>query len=173
MPICRRTEEFRLRSTLARRSADNRIVLVSRPVGAPAIQDDGNPETLEELARHSHVRFSWTSAGEHLTLIGPGGPVTIGVRSVFLANNSFILVEAIRSGLGVGGVQVPLVHELLAKGELVRVMQDYAYPPMDLHAAYPSRRFIPRKVRALVDRLVAGPQVPGLEMPPRLAESQP
>jgi DNA-binding transcriptional LysR family regulator len=78
------------------------------------------------------------------------------VRSIFLANNAFVLVEAIRSCPGVGGVQVPLVHELLAKGELVRVMPDYAYPPMDLHAVYPSRRFIPCKVHALVDHLVAG-----------------
>jgi DNA-binding transcriptional LysR family regulator len=157
-------------SLVARRLGSVSRILVAAPDYVAA---HGSPETPEELARHGHVRFSWTSAGEHLTLVGPRGPVTIGMRSVFMANNSFILVEAIRSGLGVGGVQVPLVHELLGKGELVRVMQDYAYPPMDLHAVYPSRRFIPRKVRALVDYLIAGPHVPGLEMPPRLAELQP
>jgi DNA-binding transcriptional LysR family regulator len=48
----------------------------------------------------------------------------------------------------------------------VRVMPNYAYPPIDLHAVYPSGRFIPRKVRALVEHLIAGlPQVPGLELP--------
>jgi hypothetical protein len=35
---------------------------------------------------------------------------------------------------------------------------------MELHAVYPARRFLPRKMRALVDHLIAGrPQVPGLE----------
>lgn len=157
-------------SLVARRLGSVSRILVASPSYVAAY---GSPETPEELAQHGHVRFSWTATGEHLPLVGPSGPITIAVRSIFLANNSFILAEAIRSGLGVGGVQVPLVHELLAKGELVRVMQDYAYPPMDLHAVFPSRRFISRKVRALVEHLVLGPQVPGLEMPPRLAEPQP
>lgn len=144
-------------------------------VASPAyVATHGSPETLDELARHAHVRFSWTPAGEHLTLIGPRGPVTVNVRSSFRANNSFVLMEAMRSGLGVGGVQLPLVHDLLARGELVRVMQDYAYPSMDLHAVYPSGRFISRKVRALVEHLIAGmPRVPGLELPTRFPEPQP
>ena len=128
----------------------------------------GSPDTPDELARHRHVLFSWTPTGELLTLLGPQGPTTVGVRSSFRANNSFALIEAMRSGLGVGGVQLPLVHDLLAQGELVRVMGDYAYPAMDLHAVYPSGRFIPRRVRALVEHLIAGmPQVPGLELPAR------
>jgi DNA-binding transcriptional LysR family regulator len=131
----------------------------------------GSPRTPDELARHDHVRFSWTTAGEHLTLIGPEGPVTVDVRSSFRANNSFVLVEALRSGLGVGGVQLPLVQDLLNSGELVRVMEDYAYRPIDLHAVYSSRRFVPHKVHALVDHLIAGlAQVPGLERPPRFIE---
>ncbi|WP_262300169.1 LysR family transcriptional regulator [Microvirga sesbaniae] len=131
----------------------------------------GSPATPDELVRHDHVRFSWTAAGEHLTLIGPQGPVTVEVRSSFRANNSYVLLEALRKGLGVGGVQLPLVQDLLTSGELVRVMEDYAYPPLDLHAVYSSRRFVPREVHALVDHLLAGlAHVPGLELPPRFTE---
>lgn len=149
-------------SVVVRKLGSVSRILVASPAYVAA---HGSPETPDELARHVHVRFSWTAAGEHLTLVGPQGPVTVAVRSGFRANNSFVLVEAMRSGLGVGGVQLPLVHDLLERGELVRVMQDYAYPPMDLHAVYPSGRFIPRKVRALVDHLAASlPQVPGLEL---------
>ena len=145
-------------SLVARRLGSVSRILVASPGYVAA--------TPDELARHGHVRFSWTPAGEHLPLIGPQGPVTIEVRSSFRANNSFVLVEALRSGLGVGGAQLPLVQDLLESGELVRVMQDYAYPPMDLHAVYASRRFVPRKVRALVEHLIAGlTQVPGLETP--------
>jgi DNA-binding transcriptional LysR family regulator len=150
-------------SLVARRLGSVSRILVASPGYVAA---HGSPATPDELARHGHVRFSWTPAGEHLPLIGPQGPVTIEVRSSFRANNSFVLVEALRSGLGVGGAQLPLVQDLLESGELVRVMQDYAYPPMDLHAVYASRRFVPRKVRALVEHLIAGlTQVPGLETP--------
>lgn len=153
---------------IARKLGSVARILVASPGYVAA---HGNPTTPDELARHDHIRFSWTTAGEHLTLIGPYGPVTVEVRSSFRANNSFVLVEALRRGLGVGGVQLPLVQELLNAGELVRVMEDYAYPPMDLHAVYSSRRFVPRKVHALVDHLIAGlAQVPGLELPSRFTE---
>ncbi|KAB0267671.1 LysR family transcriptional regulator [Microvirga brassicacearum] len=152
-------------SLVARKLGSVSRILVASPGYVAA---HGNPATPDELTRHDHVRFSWTSAGEHLTLIGPQGPVTVAVRSSFRANNSFVLVQALRSGLGVGGVQLPLVQDLLENGELVRVLEDYAYPPMDLHAVYSSGRFVPRKVRALVEHLVTGlAQVPGLELPPR------
>jgi DNA-binding transcriptional LysR family regulator len=151
-------------SLVARKLGSVSRILVASP---SYVANHGSPATPEELARHVHVRFSWTPAGEHLTLIGPQGPVAVDVRSSFRANNSFVLVEAMRAGLGVGGVQVPLVHDLLDKGELVRVMPGYSYPPMNLHAVYPSGRFVPRKVRALVEHLVGGmPQVPGLELQP-------
>jgi DNA-binding transcriptional LysR family regulator len=155
-------------SLVARKLGSISRILVASPGYVAA---HGSPTTPDELARHDHIRFSWTAAGEYLTLIGPEGQVTVDVRSSFRANNSFVLVEAMRRGLGVGGVQLPLVQDLLENGELVRVMEEYAYPPMDLHAVYASRRFVPRKVRALVDYLIAGlAQVPGLELPPRLAE---
>ncbi|MDF2812243.1 MAG: LysR family transcriptional regulator [Microvirga sp.] len=152
-------------SLVARKLGSISRILVASP---DYVATHGNPATADELTRHDHVRFSGTSAGEHLTLIGPQGPVTVAVRSSFRANNSFVLVQALRSGLGIGGVQLPLVQDLIENGELVRVLKDYAYPPMDLHAVYSSGRFVPRKVRALVDHLVAGlAQVPGLELPPR------
>jgi len=152
-------------SLVARKLGSVSRILVASPGYLAA---HGSPATPDELARHGHVRFSWTPAGEPLTLIGPQGPIRVDVRSSFRANNSFVLVEALRSGLGVGGVQLPLVQDLLESGELVRVMDEYAYPPMDLHAVYSSRRFVPRKVRALVDHLIAGlAQVSGLDLSPR------
>jgi DNA-binding transcriptional LysR family regulator len=158
-----RLGDLAVATLVARKLGSVSRILVASPGYVAA---NGSPETPEELARHAHVRFSWTPAGEHLPLVGPHGPVTVSVGSIFRANNSFVLMEAMRSGLGVGGVQLPLVHDLLARGELVRVMQDYAYAPMDLHAVYPSRRFIPRRVRALVEHMIAGmPRVPGLDLP--------
>lgn len=146
---------------VARKLGTLRRLLVASP---DYVAEHGSPETPDDLMRRAHVRFSWVPTGEQLTLLGPQGPVTIEVRSTFLANNAFVLIEAIRAGLGIGGVQAPLVQDLIRKGELVEVMRDYAYPAMEIHAIYPSRRFLPRKVRTLVDHLVARlPQVPGLD----------
>lgn len=145
---------------IARRLGSLRRFLVASPDYLAA---HGAPRSPDELARHPFVRFSWTPDGEILSLIGPSGPVVVPVRSRFLANNTFALIEAMRAGVGIGGVQEPLVHHLVARGELVRVLPEHAYPPLDIHVIYPSRRFIPRKVRALVDHLadaLAG--IPGI-----------
>lgn len=146
---------------VARRLATLRRILVAAP-GYVAAQ--GSPETPEELARHPHVRFSWAASGDAVPLVGPDGPLEVRVRSRFLANNAFVLIEAIRAGIGIGGAQLPLVQPLLDQGALVRVMRDYAYAPLEVHAVYPSGRFVPRRVRAVVDHLAAAlPAIPGLD----------
>ncbi|WP_342239574.1 LysR family transcriptional regulator [Inquilinus sp. OTU3971] len=146
---------------VARRLATLRRILVASP-GYVAAQ--GSPETPEDLARHPHVRFSWAASGDAVPLVGPDGPLEVRVRSRFLANNAFVLIEAIRAGIGIGGAQLPLVQPLLDRGELVRVLPGYAYAPLEVHAVYPSGRFVPRRVRAFVDHLVAAlPGIPGLD----------
>ncbi|WP_395682428.1 LysR family transcriptional regulator [Inquilinus sp.] len=146
---------------VARRLATLRRILVASPDYVAA---HGSPENPEELARHPHVRFSWAAAGETVPLVGPDGPLEVRVPSRFLANNAFVLIEAIRAGIGVGGAQLPLVQVLLDQGALVRVMATYAYAPLEVHAVYPSGRFVPRRVRAFVDHLAAAlPAIPGLD----------
>lgn len=146
---------------VARRLATLRRILVAAPDYVAA---HGSPETPEDLARHPHIRFSWAAAGDAVPLVGPDGPLEVRVRSRFLANNAFVLIEAIRAGIGIGGVQLPLVQPLLESGALVRVMIAYAYAPLEVHAVYPSGRFVPRRVRALVDHVAAAlPGIPGLD----------
>jgi DNA-binding transcriptional LysR family regulator len=126
-------------------------------------REHGLPRSPEELTSHPFVRFSWMASGDDLTLVGPDGPRTVRTQATFLANNAFSLIEAVRSGLGIGGVQGPLVHRHLQAGELVEVLPDWAYPPLDMHAVYPSRRFIPRRVRAVVEHLAATlARIPGM-----------
>jgi DNA-binding transcriptional LysR family regulator len=146
---------------VARRLATLRRILVASPDYVAA---HGSPETPADLARHPHVRFSWAAAGDSVPLVGRDGKLEVRVQPRFLANNAFVLIEAIRAGIGIGGAQLPLVQPLLDQGALVRVMPDYAYAPLEVHAVYPSGRFVPRRVRAFVDHLAAAlPAIPGLD----------
>ncbi|UXN63274.1 substrate binding domain-containing protein [Phyllobacterium sp. A18/5-2] len=147
---------------VARKLATFERVLVASPAYLAA---HGNPQTPHDLSQHRHIRFVWSPQGEAIPLVGPGGPVTVPVRSSFLANNAFVLNEALCAGLGVGGAQVPLIKSLLDERKLVRVLPDYSYAPMEIHVVYATVRFMPRKVRAFIDHLASGlKQVPGLRM---------
>jgi DNA-binding transcriptional LysR family regulator len=145
---------------IARKLATFERILVASP---DYIAAHGNPHTPEDLLRHRYIRFSWSSQGESIPLIGPGGALVAPIHSTFLANNAFVLNEALCAGLGIGGAQVPLVQSLLDSDKLVRILPDYAYAPMDVHVVYATARFMPRKVRAFIDHLATGLQaIPGL-----------
>ena len=122
-------------------------MLVASPAYA---QRHGLPQTPESLATHPHVRFSWLANGDDITLQGTSGPVTVRVPTCFAANNTFVLIEAIEAGVGIGGVQRPLVREALARGSLVPVLPSFRYPPLEVHAVYPSAAYIPEIARVFV-----------------------
>lgn len=146
---------------VARRLATLRRILVA---SAGYVAAHGAPDTPEALALHPHVRFAWAPGGDAVPLIGLDGPLAVRTPSRFLANNAFVLVDAILAGIGIGGAQLPLIQPLLDQGRLVRVLPGHAYAPLEVNAIYPSGRFIPRKVRAFVDHLAAAiPDIPGLD----------
>lgn len=137
---------------VARRIGEVRRALVAAPA---YLARHGRPTTPEALARHRGVRFAWARGGDLLALSGPAGPVKVPIRPALLANNHLVQVSAIRAGLGIGTVQLPLVRDLLAAGELERVLPDHEPPPFPLHAILPSRSHVPQRVRALADHLQA------------------
>jgi DNA-binding transcriptional LysR family regulator len=132
---------------VAKRLGTLERLLVASPAYA---QKHGLPETPESLATHPHVRFSWLANGDDMTLQGKNGPVTIRVPTCFAANNTFVLIQAIEAGVGIGGVQGPLVREALARGSLVPVLPGFRYPPLEVHAVYPSAAYIPEIARTFV-----------------------
>jgi DNA-binding transcriptional LysR family regulator len=58
------------------------------------------------------------------------------------------------------------VQQDLHDGTLVRVLADYAPPPVEIHALYPSARFLASKVRLFLD-FVRDEflQIPALQVP--------
>ncbi|MCX8281141.1 LysR family transcriptional regulator [Phyllobacterium sp. 0TCS1.6C] len=138
----------------------DRILVAS----AGYIAANGSPGTPAELDQHPHVGFIWSPRGDSIPLLGPEGPVDVPVRPVFLANNAFVLNKALLSGLGIGGAQLPLVQSDLDDGRLVRILPAYSYAPLEIHAVYPSGRFVPRKTRLFVEFLaLALSRIPGIK----------
>lgn len=113
----------------------------------------GTLQTPAELAHHPHVRFSGVSPDAPLQLLSATERISVPVKSVFRANNSDALRQALEAGLGIGGLQTLIGAEALASGRLVRLLPDWRLPDRYLYAIFPDARFIPHRVRALVARL--------------------
>jgi DNA-binding transcriptional LysR family regulator len=106
--------------------------------------------SLSELAVQPHVRFSGIAPGAPLRLISGDETIDVKVNTVFRANTSEALLQALQSGIGIGGMQRPLAATALQTGALVPVLPAYRLPDRFLYAVYPDARFIPQRVRNIV-----------------------
>ena len=105
---------------------------------------------VSELATLPHVRFSGIPLDGPLRLISDEETVEVNVSTVFRANTSDALLQALESGMGIGAMQRPLVARALQAGTLVPVLPDWRLPDRFLYAVYPDARFIPQRVRKVV-----------------------
>jgi DNA-binding transcriptional LysR family regulator len=114
----------------------------------------GRPETPAELRRHACLHYSNVGVREEWSLSGPDGTEIIEVQGPLCANNGDLLRRAALGGMGICSLPEFIVAEDLAAGRLERVLADHHTPRLVLAAVWPSRRFVPAKVRAFVDYLV-------------------
>ncbi|MBS7442286.1 LysR family transcriptional regulator [Enterobacter sp. 120016] len=105
---------------------------------------------VRELTTLPHVRFSGIPLDAPLRLISDEETVEVNVNTVFRANTSDALLQALESGIGIGGMQRPLVARALQAGTLVPVLPGWRLPDRFLYAVYPDARFIPQRVRKVV-----------------------
>lgn len=143
-----RIAELNDSSLVARRLAPVRRVLCAAP---SYLAEYGMPETLDDLKKHrclpAHNHESWR-------LEGPNGPVTLRPEGMLITNSSEVLREAVIAGLGIALRSTWDVGAELKSGKLVQVLPQYeSSRNVALSAVYPSRQFLPAKVRLFIDYL--------------------
>jgi DNA-binding transcriptional LysR family regulator len=114
----------------------------------------GKPQHPSDLTDHEYIIHSQQVDGGTLPLVGPGGErVDVPVRPTFRTDNALLMREALVAGLGIGLMHRKLFDPLLADQRLEYVLSEWSYAPHQIHAVYPSNRYIPLKVRRFVDGL--------------------
>lgn len=127
----------------------------SRLVGAPAYFDRvGRPQHPDEVKQLNCVRYS-LAARQNVWEFGKAGcdPVRVPVDGTILSNNGEATLEMVAGGLGVAYLPDFLVAEAVEAGRLEVVLADWDESTLTCHALYPSRRYVPTKVRVFVDYL--------------------
>jgi len=59
----------------------------------------------------------------------------------------------VREGAGISVLAGLVVRQELERGTLVRLLPEWQLPQEGIHAVYPATRYMPAKVRALIDFL--------------------
>ncbi len=157
-------------SLVARRLAPVHRVLCATPRYLAAA---GTPQDIADLAGHvllaTHNQDPWR-------LEGPGGPVTLRIRAPLRTNSNEVVRAAVLGAMGIALRSTWDVGPELRSGALTVVLPRWrASHRVGLFAVYPTRRFLPQKVRVFIDHLAAsyGPVPPWdegladlIELPP-------
>jgi DNA-binding transcriptional LysR family regulator len=105
------------------------------------------------LAGHEYIRFAWASHGDVVELSDGKRSVTIATHGRYRVNNALAIRDTLVAGGGIGLCPEWLVHDLLAQRKLRRVLRGWQGPAQELNLLYPSRRYLPHRVRLMLDYL--------------------
>ncbi|NML31068.1 LysR family transcriptional regulator [Paraburkholderia antibiotica] len=114
----------------------------------------GMPTRPEDLLRHPCLSRPAEQGGEERVFKGPNGEVRVRPPNAIAANNTEMLRQFALLSMGVAILPSYLIGRDLASGRLVRLLDEYRLPPIELTIAYPSRLHLPAKVRTFIDHLV-------------------
>ena len=125
-------------------------------VAAPSYFDSRpKPKTPRDLTAHRCIRYRMGAGGPvyRWEFEKRGKPVTVSVSGPLVVNDVELTLRAALDGVGLAFALEEHVAERVARGELVRVLEDWC-PPFDgFFLYYPSRRQRPAALQALVDAL--------------------
>lgn len=143
--------------------------LAGRPVGSatwrlcasPAyLQAHGVPQSPEDLAAHECLTLGETPQDRRWRLFAADGTrSTVEVRGRYSVNHAVARHDAALQGLGIATLPDFIAAQALRRGALLPVLPDWTH---DDHAyagtvwlLYPPNRFLPPKLRVLIDHLAA------------------
>jgi DNA-binding transcriptional LysR family regulator len=135
-------------SMIALPLAPIRSVIVASP---DYLSRYGEPDTPEALSRHRCLCYSNLPEAQKWRLIDSAGKSSVvNVDARLLANNGDLLLASAAAGLGICLSPSFIAYRAIDEGRLQPILRDYHMPVATAYAVYPSRRFVPARVRALV-----------------------
>lgn len=144
---------------VSRRLARNQRVLAASP---RYIKQHGTPSSIEALQDHSCliVRENGNAAGQRfdawtLHKDRDKTPVRVRVHGPLSSNSGELVRDWCVEGRGIMLRSLWDIAPQLASGQLVRVLPGYAMADADIHWLAPYRRDSPRRIRLLIDFLLA------------------
>ncbi len=118
------------------------------------IEANGRPETPADLEGHRILRFTGFNRERRWTFAKDGQQTSLDLKGRVSIDNLDVLCEAVIKGVGITtGPEWMFKEALDMNGSLVPLLTDYDMGKVALYAVYPSRQFVPQKVRLFIDYL--------------------
>ncbi len=116
----------------------------------------GHPQQFEDLAKVKHVWFGGSSRRRPQPWVLTNGrsEVSIPINAVVRTNDFVAATQAIVSGIGIGVLPRIACRKELEQGKLMPIFPEWYVSKPNFFAVYPSRKFLPAKLRVFVEAVV-------------------
>ena len=118
------------------------------------LKKHGVPERPSDLATHRMISYSYLATQDEWHFTGPNGTESARINARIHTNSGDTCRRAALDHQGIVLQPDFLVGDDLKSGMLTELMPDYRAIEYGIYAVYPSRKFLPLKIRRLVDYLV-------------------
>lgn len=128
---------------------DLRMLVVATP---EYLQRHGTPKHPRDLLRHQSIGMNMSHGGIYHWELEKGGRKLQMDLPVRMALNELAAIkQAVLLRLGIGFISESLIAEELKAGTLLPVLLPWCQPFGGLRLYYPGRRFVPARLRALIE----------------------
>jgi DNA-binding transcriptional LysR family regulator len=116
------------------------------------LESHGEPKIPQEISEHKTIIDSNFRIGTQWPFISSKGSSEVVKVNSSIAINSPKAVEQLAiAGGGIGLIPEFIVEDSIASGKLTKILSNYATLEFGLHAIYPHRKYVPKKVRCFID----------------------
>jgi DNA-binding transcriptional LysR family regulator len=140
-------------SLVARRLGASRVMLCASP---SYVKRRGRPRSLETLGDHDLLLVPAAESLKNVPklLAQAGGRRRLEPR--FRINDLFAIRDLAEAGAGIAALPDYVAASCIEAGTLLHLLPRAKIPEIPIHALYPSRRHLPRRVSVVLDALSAG-----------------
>ena len=160
-----RVGEITDQSLVARKIGMVRRLTVASP---SYLKARGLPRTPADLQRHDCIVYTRLATGNRWHFESAQGPLAVTVSGRYRVDNSEAVREGVLAGLGIAVIPEFAFSGEVERGEVKVLLKAYEPKLLPLNAVYPSRRYVPLRVRAMIDFLARE-----LESDPVLSGNEP
>lgn len=136
-------------------------IRLSRPlswsiVSAPGyFAQHGVPQQPQDLLRHQTLRYRFQTSARlpPWRLAGPDGELLLDTEALLTANDTRMIAEWARQGLGIAWLPDLEIEEDVRRGRLVRVLTQFVPDTSGLFLYFPTRTRNQPRIRALIEQV--------------------
>ncbi|MBY6185424.1 LysR family transcriptional regulator [Marinobacter hydrocarbonoclasticus] len=136
----------------ARHLFNHQAVLLASPAYLAQHAHPGSPEALSE---HRCLTYSLSSPSNRWPFCASNGAeIRITVPEHFRSDNPEMLLKMAVLGRGIAVLPRWMAQPHLETGELITLLDDYAFPSMPMYALFKAGEYQPYRIRAFIDHLI-------------------